>query len=325
MKIDKYPASCLTRLPCVSDSIFVSSASYETRCLTVPLNIGQRCKKAYLFWIDGLCPAIGVNLGKMKACLGNIESVKTNLSDPINSASVIDKSVDDMLKGESNVNLLVDITTFTHEHLLFLLKSLYCRKEKINSLKCVYASALEYSYDKTGDRKWLSKGCKEVRSVIGYPGMLYPDADTLLMIVVGFEHERASCVIDEMSPDVLYLGLGSPDSATSDAHKGPQEQFNNMLASNISIRRNAKKFVFSASDPEEALRQLKAVIEKTQGYNHIVVPMNTKLSTLAVASLGLHNKDIQLCYAQPDTYNFDSYSRPGEDVHLIDVTDFILS
>lgn len=325
MKINKYHVNDLTRMPGVLDSVFVSSASYETRCLTVPRAIGRRCKKAYLFWIDGLCPTIGVNMGKMKECLGDAESVKTNLSDPINSASVIDKSVDDMLKQDAKVNLLIDITTFTHEHLLFLFKSLYSRKERINSLKCVYASAREYSYDVAGARKWLSKGCKEVRSVIGYPGMLYPGADTLLVILVGFEHERASCVINEMSPDALYLGFGSSDSVTNDAHKVPQEIFNNMLTANISIRGDAKKFVFSASDPTDALMQLRTVIDQTPGYNHIVVPMNTKLSTLAVVSLGLHNKDVQLCYAQPDTYNFDSYSQPSEDVCLIDATEFILS
>ena len=326
MAIKKLHASDSELAEITRNSLFITSASYEERCLTVPKAVADIPKKAIVFWVKNLFPQIEVNLGEIEKCIGSerVYKVATDISNPVASASVIDQAVMKGLEGEDGVDVVIDITTFTHEHLLFLLKSLDSRKEKIKSLQCIYSGAAEYSYNEKDTNKWLSKGCAEVRSVVGYPGTIYPGVENVLMIVFGFEHERAECVIEEMQPDSLYLGVGSPDTATDDAHQAPLALFSRMLEASAAIHQSVHKFSFEACNPEDALIKLDEIIEKTPGCNHIIVPMNTKLSTLAVAAIGLRNPEVQICYAQPETYNFEAYSKPSDVVHVFDGTKFLL-
>lgn len=325
MGIESLDASDPTFAKIARGSLFITSASYEVRCLTGARVVAGNPRKTIVFWVKDLYPTIEANLGEIEKCIGSecIAKVATNIADPIASASAIDQAIMEALDGNEAQDVLIDITTFTHEHLLFLLKSLSTRKEKIRSLMCMYSGASDYSYNEEGESKWLSKGCAEVRSVVGYPGMIYPGVENVLIIVVGFEHERAECVMDEMVPDSLYLGLGKPDSVTDAAHRAPLLLFSKMLEESIAIRQNVHKFSFSANNPDDAFRQLKEVIESTPNSNHIIVPMNTKLSTLAVAAIGLKNSDVQLCYAQPETYNFEAYSKPSGRIDMLDCADFI--
>lgn len=326
MSVDNYKISDPILAECAKDAIFITSASYESRCLTMSQLIGCRHKQAEVFWVKNLCPLIGRNLKEVRKFLGydRVHDVATEISKPTESASAIDQAVRQLLSKKGDHKILIDVTTFTHEHLLFILKSLYDCRSQICELKCVYSGAKEYSYAEEGEKKWLSKGCAEIRSVIGYPGALYPREDNVLIIVVGLEHERAGYVVDDMSPDKLYLGFGKPDIITDKAHEVPRSQFEKMLAENIAIYQNVERFAFNACDPLDALEKLKTVLSRTPNCNHIIVPMNTKLSTLAVAALGLHNPAVQLCYAQPETYNFNAYSKAGNEVHMVDCTEFIL-
>lgn len=211
--------------------------------------------------------------------------------------------------------ILVDITTFTHEMLLILLNVLWRKKDMYDSIEFVIIlAAKEYCPDVIDSRKWLSKGCKEVRSVLGYPGLLVPKKQSCLIILVGFEHERASGLIDMVDPDQLFIGCGITQSAcvTSEMHIGPMKEFEAMYKSLLASRANVSTFEFSAKDIVSTLDSVEKIVKETKEYNHIIVPMNTKISTLAVGMVALNDPSIQLCYAEPETYNFDNYSSPGD-------------
>ncbi len=298
---------------------FICSASYELRCLSIARKLADRVSKSAIFAIENLNVRIDSNLARLKNVLPDSDVVMTDLAEPDKSASLIDKEVQKLLRGRDSQDVVVDITTFTHEHLLFLFKSLYARRERIRKLRCVYTSAKEYSFDERGQKKWLSKGCKDLRSVIGYPGIVYPGVGTVVILIVGFEHERASCVIDEMAPEYLYLGFGRPDKATAAAHKVPMRVFNRIVAANMATRKNVCQFKFASADPEDLRERIDEIIKSTASCNHIIVPMNTKLSTLATALIAFHNNDVQICYAQPETYNFNSYSKAGSTFHVVEV------
>jgi hypothetical protein len=45
--------------------------------------------------------------------------------------------------------------------------------------------------------------------------------------------------------------------------------------------------------------------------------LNTKLSTVGVALAAIENPEIQICYAEPEEYNTDGYSKPGKEVTVI--------
>ena len=135
-----------------------------------------------------------------------------------------------------------------------------------------------------------------------------------MIVLVGFEHERASRLIELTEPDSLYIGCGiiSSQHITSEKHMGPMKVFEAMYKSFVATRVNVNIFEFSARDIESTINALNVIFEKTKKYNHIIVPMNTKISTIATGLIALQHPSIQLCYAEPEIYNFENYSVPDE-------------
>lgn len=311
----KIPISSLNDI-LKSDTAFVTCASFEERSLVVAQHINaELITQAFIFSTD-FNQKIVETKEKIEAIFaGKSTKYLIPKNDPfyhLKAAYDMAQKIDDC--GVKKI--LVDITTFTHEMLLIILNVLWRKKDMYDSIEFVYTGAKEYCPDVIDSRKWLSKGCKEVRSVLGYPGLLIPKKQSCLIILVGFEHERASGLIDKVDPDHLFIGCGITKSAyvTSEMHIGPMKEFEAMHKSLLASRTNVSTFEFSAKDIVSTLDSIKRIVEQTKEYNHIVVPMNTKISTLAVGMAALNDPSIQLCYAEPETYNFDNYSSPGDSV-----------
>lgn len=311
----KIPVSSLNDI-LKSDTAFVTCASFEERSLVVAQHVNvELIAHAFIFSTDFNSKILETK-EKVKAIFdGKSTEYVIPKSDPFCHL----KSAYDMTQKIFDCGIkriLVDITTFTHEMLLILLNVLWRKKDIYASIDFVYTGAKDYCPDVFDGGKRLSKGCKEVRSVLGYPGFLVPKKQSCLIILVGFEHERASGLIDMVDPDQLFIGCGITQSAhvTSEMHIGPMKEFEAMYKSLLASRANVSTFEFSAKDIVSTLDSIEEIIEKTKGYNHIVVPMNTKISTLAVGMAALNDPSIQLCYAEPETYNFDNYSSPGDSV-----------
>jgi len=69
---------------------------------------------------------------------------------------------------------------------------------------------------------------------------------------------------------------------------------------------------------EPTYKKIKEELNKYSNVNRIIVPLNTKISTLAAGILALENPSIQVCYSEPEIYNFDGYSKEGDNVTIID-------
>ncbi|MBD5085328.1 MAG: hypothetical protein HDT33_09830 [Clostridiales bacterium] len=311
----KIPVSSLNGI-LKSNTAFVTCASFEERSLVVAQHINvELIAHAFIFSTDSNQKVIETR-EKVTAIFCDRS---TEYLIPPNDPFYHLKCAYDMAQKINDCGIkkiLVDITTFTHEMLLILLNVLWRKKDMYASIEFVYTGAKEYCPDVIDSRKWLSKGCKEVRSVLGYPGLLVPKKQSCLIILVGFEHERASGLIDMVDPDQLFIGCGITQSAyvTSEMHIGPMKEFEAMHKSLLASRANVSTFDFSAKDIVSTLVSIERIVGETKGYNHIVVPMNTKISTLAVGMAALNDPSIQLCYAEPETYNFDNYSSPGDSI-----------
>lgn len=230
-------------------------------------------------------------------------------------------------------NLLIDITTFTHELLLMLLHVVFVNKSFFTSVRLLYLGASHYggiSIDDVASNYrdiWLSKGCRDVRSVVGYPGVMIPNKNTHLIVLCGFEYERASAMISDIAPDYLSLGSGLPGTlhTTSEAHDMPMKYFFE-LTYDWAIKRMSKsrvnKFFFSSKDPNLTAANVSVELSKQNTMNNIIIPLNTKVSTMAVAIVGLKNRSAQVCYALPDDYNIWQYADPGNEASIYDIPFF---
>jgi hypothetical protein len=245
----------------------------------------------------------------------NCSMVSLNREKPLRTADSLQQVLGSCITDLPQT-YLVDITTFTHEALLILLKLLQLRLKPADSVTFVYTAALEYSVDDEEENKWLSKGIGEIRSVLGYPGKVLPTQKSHLVILAGFESDRAERFIDEYEPNVLSIGLGAPDSSTNPAHVSVNKAMHSRI---VAQHKDAETFIFSCSDPAETMVAIQERIRQVPNHNVLIAPMNTKISTMGAALVAFDDESVQLCYATAHQYNELNYSKPDTNCYLFTV------
>lgn len=301
--------------------VFICCGSFEDRCLSVANNIKELVKRALIVENKDEKQFIHVdkNTQNLRKIFSGYDSIISfNSSNPIKTADSMKLSLEEVSK-EIPLKYLVDITTFTHESLLILLKLLKLHLKPKDSIKFVYTNAKDYSVGLRHEEKWLSKGSGEVRSVLGYPGEVLPTRKTHLIVLVGFEHERASKLIEAFEPNMVSLAYGKSETKTDIKHESANKYFYQLLHKTVSAYTVVKDFEFSCNDPWNTRDSILTHIESTEEFNRIIAPMNTKISTIGSALAAFANESIQLCYAQAHNYNYRNYSSAGDKCYLFEL------
>lgn len=299
----------------VPDNVgFICFASFESRCLSIPQVINP--DKIVKTWIirnnyGRTAEANQSNFDTIKKNLNNNEEVGFSLKRSDKIADLIFELVKE-LKTLNVKNIVVDISTFTHEVLLILLKALYVSKNEFEKILFLYNGAERYS-------EWLSKGCKDIRNVIGYPGYWNPAYKYHLIVLSGFEQERITGLVEILEPDSLSLGVCN--DSTNDNHNDAILQYRKRFeewAQNLQVLKKYERFDFSCINIEDTIKNIEKIIDSDNEMNYILAPLNTKLSTVAAGIVGLRNENIQLCYPIPEAYNIE-YALPSENVTIVNL------
>jgi hypothetical protein len=297
---------------------FLGFASYEERSKSASVIIdSEKVDRAVVFYDEYYTPAI---VASEIAAQYKHSSVKPlSISNPVLIADIFAKVIDDYHENGITA-LLIDITTFTHEALLILLKIIFTYKDHFTNIYCLYTGADSYGGLTTPpDQKWLSKGCKDVRNILGYPGMLKPSAKTCLVILAGFEIERATKIIEMLEPDRIILGNGI--DPTSDSISKTMTYFRGKFDDWIKEykSRACERFDFSCKDIQSTVQSLDNLLKSSPNDNYILIPLNTKLSTVAAASFALQNPKVQVCYSIPEIYNTENYSTSSNKISFFEL------
>lgn len=237
---------------------------------------------------------------------------------PLKSARGIDDAICSFAKKHSRCkNVVLDITTFTREGLLIMLRLLQRRLPADCCYTMAYNAALQYANGKSGgSQDWLSQGVREVRSVLSYPGELLPSRKTHLIVMVGFEFERACALVNSFEAHRLSLGCGAAGTETGGGHfQENKRQFDALE----NIYENVDKFVFPTNSPDEAAGAIRQQIDKYPNHNVVIAPMNNKLSTIGARIVAMRDDTIQLVYAEAMLYNYANYSEPSQDCYVFDL------
>lgn len=293
--------------------LFICSASFESRCLSIPENFsGHNVKKVIIFQNENVMGRGTENASTLKEIFGE-RATKITIS-----KKRAMKTGDEIIKllapfsRASNFNCFIDVTCLTHEALLVLFIVVREMLPSTANVQYLYTPASEYDPGNDQSLKWLSKGLRGVRSVLGYPGELMPSLKSELVVLVGFEVERTVKLIDAFEPHYLSFGLGL-DEPINEEHKVINEQKHKRLSM---LHPNATSFNFSPSNPYSVRDTILALAAERPNRNIIVAPMNTKLSTLGVALAAFENPSIQVCYAPAAIYNVHNYSTPRDICYL---------
>lgn len=307
--------------------VFICSASFEDRCLVVPSMIerwGDIGSVVICHSVDHFS-AVRSNLGTLNTMFGNSVGCKLSSDDPIASAEQFERALGRFFEGDDVRRIGVDVTTFTRESLLILLRGLVELMEPTDTLVGFYNRAA--TYEGTGSEdQWLSRGVREIRSVLGYPGDFIPTRRTHLVILAGFEDDRAFRIATEVEPTVLSLGLPSPMRGHAAEHDAKMTaRRNRWLAQKDRwlsyLGGRVREFDFHGYSIEECMAAIRKVVDRETAMNTVLAAMNTKMSTVAAGIFALHNPEVQMSYAQAEVYNYGQYSTAADDVYFFYLQD----
>lgn len=293
---------------------FIFCGSYEDRCLKIGHSFSRKvAKKVYVCQNENPHEKTSVNLRRAEEHFGDVlRNVTLSKSDPIKTIDALIEHLSEYKVKQSRI--LVDITCFTHENLLILQKVI-----RHLDIKTTYAYCPAEAYNprtKRDEDKWLSRGIGEVRSVLGYPGTRDPLKRSHLIVLVGFEVERARKLIDRYEPAHLSLGYAE-DEISDGAGERNRKRFEELM----SQYSEAKEFTFSARDIQKTKEAIFRQINQFNEANPLIAPMNTKLSTLALAQAAQEEERIQICYASALLYNVEDYSEPKDECYLFSLAE----
>ncbi len=291
--------------------VFICCASFEARSLAVASCMDRELVSAALIVRNRDALAlVGENAERLELLFGDrAMPVEMSTEDPLFTTDRILEALAEQ-RGKGHRSFLIDVTTFTHEALLVLARLLRDFGSNSERHLFVYTGARDYSIGDSKKTKWLSKGCRAIRNVVSYAGELRASRKTHLIALVGFEHERASNLIDEFDPEVLSLGYGS--SSVLEKHRVANAHFHKMLLRYAGTRTYLHDFDFSCQSPVDCKYKIRDQIEKFPAHNTVIAPINNKISTLGAALVAFEDETVQLCYVQPEEYNHRGYSAPAQ-------------
>lgn len=316
-----------TILENISDDVFITSVSFEDRCLALEKYISSNysVKLAIIvfngelvndsdnnsehLYVDECRTLVQKNLEKIEEHLGkcsmkiiNEESSSLDTVKQINIIKKICEQIQDSSDNET-INITIDITSFNRDQLITLLY--YMRSTMPNSnIRIIYISPIKHG-------EWLTKGFRDIRNVIGFPGIHRSSLPTALVVLSGFEPDRVLMLIDEHEPSKVLLGFGDPPI---------KEMFLDLNVSKqkfVLDKQSVENFLFPADQILGCMANLIKVFEELHDYyNIILAPMSTKLSVIASFLATENSPDIQITYCVPSEYNYKLYSSGIEDVFV---------
>lgn len=302
-------------------SLFISMVSFEKRCLSILQELEGKVE-SFLFFKNITAGKLADQfLSEMIAITKHRSTVvELDHNSPVRTADAMVKIIAESRNKITDGKIFIDITTFTHEQLLILLRVL---KGVVPGtvLHLGYNGAEKYCVNDES-QVWLSRGVDQIRTVIGYPGNFVPSKKLHLILLVGFEHERATAVINQFEPIKLTLLRGDKKESVSNEHYEMNQKFFDQLRNFVELTIQTQTDVLSSYvscvNPVSVRDSILEIAANNKDYNIVICPMNTKLSTVGVAMAALLNNDIQLAYSKAIEYNEDGYSIPSNTATLFE-------
>lgn len=223
-----------------------------------------------------------------------------------------------------DLEIVIDITAFSHEMLIAIV-GLFANDQLLDRTTVLYTNSTNYGVTTDSTPNWLSKGVAEIRSVLGFPGMMLPSKKLLLIVMAGFETERAAEVISQYEPAELAIGYGAESESVTSEHyyknkKNASKITKSIIENNI-VDCIPDAFEFSCTNPLLTRDSILSYINDKKQYNIVICPLNNKISTIGATLAALERPEIQLCYARPQEYNIAGYARPSEYLTIFEMKD----
>jgi hypothetical protein len=291
-----------------TDEIFIVCASFEDRTTAVvdSFSEGYKVSASFICKYDEKNRTVlrDQNFEKLKNALlqrsRSVIPIICDHHDPLDGLSKfrdLCRSRGVVLEGK---NITIDITTFTKQYLLVLLR--FVEKQAPKSVRLFYSEPEDYAV------KWdkpLSYGLIDIVSVPSYGGHFYVEKENLLVLTLGYEGDRAYGIWERFTPHRTIVLIGKP--SFKDSWEGRVEEFNRKLISKLpgdSIR------YIPTLDPFEVSQNLDKLIEQYSGkFNISVSPLGPKPQVVGCYLSVRKYLDVQVIYAIPKFHEEEYFSK----------------
>lgn len=197
-------------------------------------------------------------------------------------------------------NITIDVTTFTKQYLLVLLK--FIEKQKPKSTRLFYTEPEDYAV------KWnkpLSYGLIDIVSVPSYGGHFYVEKENLLILTLGYEGDRAYGIWERVAPHKTIILIGKP--SFRDSWEGRVEEFNKRLISKLP---EGSINYIPTLDPFEVSKNLDDLIKRySEKFNISVSPLGPKPQVVGCYLSVRKYPDVQIIYAVPKFHEEEYFSK----------------
>jgi hypothetical protein len=291
-----------------TQTIFITCASFEERCLGLPkiLTYKYTLERAYVFVYQDPSQKRAENLQKLKEILELrktlVREIQTSEGDPIPAIGVLYQDIKEISKKNVNLEIDLDITTFTKRHLLLLFKAID-DLELWDKTRIFYTEPRDYVADLYLP---MSRGLKTLGPISGFLSTVSPTLPELLVIFLGYEGDRALAVYENTDPEETILVIPKP--AYHKEWEGRTEKMNRSL-----IQMIGKGHVEDADaiDPSKVVSTLEKIARKYDAskWRWVIVPLGTKPQTLGIYEFWRANPNtFSVIYAQPLKHNESFFS-----------------
>lgn len=221
-------------------------------------------------------------------------------------------------------DIIVDATCIPREMLAMVLFALSVRRNQIRRVRVLYTAPERYvtlRNDLGPEERWLSRGIRTLRSVVGYPGDFAAERNRHVVALAGHEDDRLSEIISFLEPTRLSVSNEQKESSTVADADRISAVVKTGLRETIGLPEYGE-VEFYADSIEQTFHSLRALLKDQRHENVALVAMNTKLSFIGAAVCCLHLRHVRLVYAVPIEYN-PHYSEGVREVMEFDVTEML--
>lgn len=301
----------------MTDSIFLSAVSFEERCVNSSrlLSNNYATEEFILIRYRGMDNDYKRNkyqneiINNLRSHIGQEEKgtvIYCDKNDPIDGLIKLKESFKerDLSKGR----ITVDITTFTKQYLLVLLKAI--RQDYPSaSIRTLYTPGnykISFSHP---EKDALSWGVKEIKPVPEFLGNCLPWQDDILVLFLGYEGERAFQIMQKLEPKKTIAVLPNPPSYPH-ADRPTYTLNKRILSRSIDELERCEVDALNPESARDLLLTLSKKYEDEEKCNLIISPLCTKMQTLGILLFFWAKKDTnaQVIYASPFWYNEKKYT-----------------
>lgn len=297
--------------------VFIFSISYEQRSSVICNKIGGvGCK--ILAFHNANHDYLLSEVVRIRNTVSNLTVCSLDSDSPLRSFDAIRAAVLKLSETPELKRVVIDVSCFTREALAMLIVVLKHVLSHGIEIRMLYTQAADYPRDEgpATSVQWFSRGISEVRSILGYRGSVQLLAKTHLILLPGFETERAQAIVDTLEPDRLTVGRIPHGESIQPAFAERALRMAQHIES-CYPGRFMSYCEFSARDPFLTRDSVSKVIDGSE--NTVIACLNTKIAMVGTCLAALQHPAVQLIYSQPLKYNIGVATAASDRVIMFDI------